>query len=130
MLIIGSKQTQCVFFSENKNEPHSADDSSPKSQQAKRLERQTAISVMVVSVNYLLMTTLYYLYFYLGTLSYFDSTPKRYMDIHIVFGFNALLLVTANSAINCFIYFIFGRKFRRDLISFFSKLFRRNSSST
>ena len=116
----------CLFL-ESKQEPYS-DALSPKSLQAKRLERQTTISVMVVSINYLLMTTLYYLYFYLGTLPYFDSTPKRYMDIHIVFAFNALLLITANSAINCFIYLIFGRKFRRDLFSFFSKIFHRNSS--
>ena len=82
-------------------------------------DRQITFSLILVCVNYLLLTTPYYCYFYMATLPYFDQTPRRYMDMHIVFGFNSIILVLTNSALNFFIYMIFGRKYRRDLFSLF-----------
>ena len=84
-------------------------------------ERQITISLIFVSINYLLLTTPYYLYFYLATLPYFDKTPKRHIDMHIVYGFNSITLLLANSSINFFIYMLFGQKFRKDLFGLFNK---------
>ena len=89
---------------------------------SKSVDKQLTISLVVVCISYLLLTTPFYLYFYLATLLYFEATEKRYMDMHMIFAWNALILITTNSAINFFIYLLFGKKFRKDLLNFFGKI--------
>ncbi len=84
-------------------------------------ERQMALSLILICIMYLVFTTPYYLYFFLALQPYFDRTPKRYIDMHIAFGFNSLILVQCNAALNIFVLLLVGSKFRKDLFNLLRK---------
>ncbi len=86
-------------------------------------ERQMAFSLILICVMYLVFTTPYYLYFFMALQPYFDQTPKRWMDTHIAFGFNSIVLVQCNAALNIFVLLLVGSKFRKDLVGMLRKPF-------
>ncbi len=95
--------------------------STPGKSQKSR-EVQLTISLILICSMYLIFTTPYYLYFFLATEPYFDQTPKCYVDFHVAFGINSVILVHCNAALNIFVLLLVGRKFRKDLFSMFSKI--------